>query len=170
MVCNIFPFQVNHMLYWWFHFKNELPIKRLFTQWKWTHILGFGAWRWSALNMGYMDKWPSRMQGKFYFLKLGGAGSSFWSGSENFRFVSWGLPRVAESWALAPIHLPLKVRRGRFNIHRAHGHYKFIGKFVVSNFLILKKWAIFCGLSLLGCPKKKQVQILISTLRDWFGS
>ena len=27
------------MLYWWFHFDNEIPITCLFTQWKWTYIL-----------------------------------------------------------------------------------------------------------------------------------
>ena len=35
----------------------------LFTQWKWTYILDFGPWKRRALNMGYMDKRPSRMQG-----------------------------------------------------------------------------------------------------------
>jgi hypothetical protein len=25
-------------------------------------ILDFGLWKWSALNLGYMDKWPSSMQ------------------------------------------------------------------------------------------------------------
>ena len=37
-----------------FHFKIEIPINCLLTQWKWTYILDFGPWRWSALNMGYM--------------------------------------------------------------------------------------------------------------------
>ena len=55
----LLDFQVNYMLYWWFHFKKEIPIKCLFTQWKWTYMLGFGPWRWSALDMGYMDKRPS---------------------------------------------------------------------------------------------------------------
>ena len=27
------------------------------------YILDFGPWKWSALNMSYMDKRPSRMQG-----------------------------------------------------------------------------------------------------------
>ena len=53
-----FDFQVNYMLYWRFHFKKEIPINRLFTQWRWTYILDFGPWR-SAFDMGYMDKRPS---------------------------------------------------------------------------------------------------------------
>ena len=40
--------------------KKEVPINCwLITQWKWTYILDFGPWRWSALNMDYMEKWPS---------------------------------------------------------------------------------------------------------------
>ena len=42
---------------------KKIPINCLYTQWKWTYILDFGPWKWSALNMGYMDKRPSRMQG-----------------------------------------------------------------------------------------------------------
>ena len=30
------------------------------------YILDFGPWRWSALNMGFVDKWPSRMQGQWF--------------------------------------------------------------------------------------------------------
>ena len=32
----------------------------------------FGPWKWSALNMGYIDKRPSRMQRQFYFSEPGG--------------------------------------------------------------------------------------------------
>ena len=46
-----------------FTLKNEIPINSLLTQGMWTHILDFGPWKWSALNMDYMDKRPSRMQG-----------------------------------------------------------------------------------------------------------
>ena len=54
---------------------------------------------------------------KSYLPKSGGAGSSsFQLGSENFRFVLWGLPGDAGSQAPVPIHLPPKVRRGRFSI------------------------------------------------------
>jgi hypothetical protein len=63
--------------------------------------------------MGYMDKRPSRMQGEFYFLKSGGAGNNF----QNFRFVLWQLPESARSFAPNPIHLPLKVHRGKFSVH-----------------------------------------------------
>ena len=54
-----FDFQVDHMLYWRFHFEKEVPINCLFTQWKWTYILEFGPWEWSAFDMDYMDKRPS---------------------------------------------------------------------------------------------------------------
>ena len=50
-----------------FHFKNVIPINFLFTQWKWAYILDFGPQKWSALNMKFMDKWPSRMQGPWSF-------------------------------------------------------------------------------------------------------
>ena len=42
--------------YWQFHFNNDILINCLFARWKLTYILGFGPWRWSAFNMGYMDK------------------------------------------------------------------------------------------------------------------
>ena len=58
-----FYFQVNYMLYRWFHIEKEIPINCLFTQWKCTCILDFGPWKWSALNVAHMDKRPSRMQG-----------------------------------------------------------------------------------------------------------
>ena len=66
-------FLTNYTFYWCFHFKKEMPINCLFTQWKWTHILDLGPWKWSALNMGHMNKRPSRMPGQFYSLKSGGA-------------------------------------------------------------------------------------------------
>jgi hypothetical protein len=59
---SFFDFQVNHMLYWWFHFKKKIPVNCLFTQWKWTYILDFGPWKRSALKMGYLDKQLSRIQ------------------------------------------------------------------------------------------------------------
>jgi hypothetical protein len=41
--------------------RRKIPINCLFTQWKWTCILDFGPWNRSALDMGYVDKQPSRM-------------------------------------------------------------------------------------------------------------
>ena len=35
--CNIFDFQVDYMLYWRFHFGNEIPINCLFIQWNWPY-------------------------------------------------------------------------------------------------------------------------------------
>ena len=70
------------MLYWRFHFEKDNPINCLLAQWKWTYILDFEPWKWSALDLGYMDKRPSRMQGQFYFSKLDKAGNNFRSGSK----------------------------------------------------------------------------------------
>ena len=47
-------------------FHNEISITRLFTNWKGTHThthlytysIYFLPWRWSALNMGFVVKWP----------------------------------------------------------------------------------------------------------------
>jgi hypothetical protein len=55
------------MIYWRFHFENEIPVNCLFAQWKWTYILDWWPWRWSALNMGFVDKWHSLMQGHWFF-------------------------------------------------------------------------------------------------------
>ena len=126
------------MLYWWSLFGKEIPISCLFTQWKWTYILDFGPWKWSALNMGYMDKQPSRMQGQLHFSKSGGAGNSFLSRSKIFKFVFVGLPGGAGSRALAPIHLTLKVCWGgglfnvRHAIHLIHAKHAFQTKFAVT--------------------------------------
>ena len=68
------------MFYWRFHFDNETPVNCLFTQWKWTYILDFGPWGWSALNMGFVGKWPSRMQEQWVLFKIGRAGNNFWAG------------------------------------------------------------------------------------------
>ena len=51
------------MLYWWFHFEKEIPILFIYSMEVNIYILDFGPWKRRALNMGYMDKRPSRMQG-----------------------------------------------------------------------------------------------------------
>jgi hypothetical protein len=97
------------MPYWRPHFENEIPIKCLFTQWKWTWLLDFGHWRWSALNMGYiLDKRPSRTQGQFYFLESDGAGNSFQSEFVNFGFVLWGLLGGTKSRDPSPLSTSLR--------------------------------------------------------------
>ena len=55
------------------------------TQWKWIYIyiLDFEPWRWNTLNMGFVKKWPSRMQGQWYFWKSGGTCRGFWAGPKN---------------------------------------------------------------------------------------
>ena len=55
------------MLSWRFHFKNDIIVNYLSTHWKWTNILDFKSWRWSALDMGFVEKWSSRMQGQWFF-------------------------------------------------------------------------------------------------------
>jgi hypothetical protein len=60
------------VLHWWFHFWNKLPIIRLFTIWKCTDVFDFRPWRWSALNMGFVVKLPSRMQGQCFFWSWAG--------------------------------------------------------------------------------------------------
>ena len=64
------------MPHWWFHFRNEIPINCLFTNWKCFYILDFRPWRWSALNMGFVVRRPSRMQGQQFVSNLGGAGKA----------------------------------------------------------------------------------------------
>ena len=77
--CN---FQIIYMLYWRFHFENEIPVNWWFAQWKWTYILDFGPWRWSALNMGFVDKWHLRMQGQWFF--------QIRAGGQQFSIAAWG--------------------------------------------------------------------------------
>ena len=59
----VFDFQVNYMLHWRFHFEKGIPRNCSFIHYELEHIyiyiLDFGTWRWSALNMGYMNKSPS---------------------------------------------------------------------------------------------------------------
>ena len=38
------------------------------------YYVGFWILKIKCTQYGYMNKWPSSLQGKFYFLKLGGAG------------------------------------------------------------------------------------------------
>ena len=85
---------------------NEIPIKCLFTNWKCTYILDFRSWRWSALNMGFVVKQPSRMQGQCFFFKLGGVDNNFQSGS---KFSREGCPRP-------DLTTPI-VRKGGLNVH-----------------------------------------------------
>jgi hypothetical protein len=65
------------ILHWWFHFRNEIPINGLFTRWKCTYILDLRPWRWSALNMGFVVKRPSNMQGQCFFQSWAGLTSVF---------------------------------------------------------------------------------------------
>ena len=96
--CNIFDFQVNYMFYWHVHFDNEIPINCVFTQWKWNiHIMDFGPWRWSAVNMTFVIKRPSRMQGQCFFFEIGRDGQQFSVGFKNFP-GRLPLPRSRNPW------------------------------------------------------------------------
>ena len=92
-----------------------MPAVSLFTHWKWTYILDSRPWRWSALDMSYMDKRGLRekCKGNFYFSKLDGVGNNFRSWFEKFRFIFVGAtPEGAGLWA-RPHSTPLwKVCRG----------------------------------------------------------
>ena len=58
-------------------------INCLFTNWKCTYILDFRPKRWSALNMGFVIKRPSRMQGHCFF-EVGQGGQQFSVGFRKF--------------------------------------------------------------------------------------
>ena len=75
------------------------------------YILDFEPSRWNPLNMGYMNKRPSRMQRQFYFSKVGGAGNNFQSGYGKINFfVKVARRRQLQAPSLSPSHP--KVRRG----------------------------------------------------------
>ena len=90
------------MLYCRLHFKKELQVNFLFTQWKWTYTLDFEPWRWNALNMGFVEKWPSRMQWQWFFGSRVGRAEAFGRSRK-----SWFLCGAA---APARIYLPPKAR------------------------------------------------------------
>ena len=81
--CNLSDFQVNYILYWRFYFENEILVIFLFTKWKWTHILDFGPWGWSVLNMKFVNKWPSRIQEQWFFAKSDMTNKKIRSGPKN---------------------------------------------------------------------------------------
>ena len=72
----------------------------------WHYILDFGPWRWCALNMEFVAKRPSRMQGQCFFSKLGKMGGSFQSGS-----------KISQEGSPRPDLTPPKVRRGVFDVY-----------------------------------------------------
>ena len=96
-----------YMFYWWIHFKNEIPINSLFIKWKCKCELDLGSWRWSALNMGFVDSQFSRMQGQRFYFYRSQAGQAIVDFDECFFF--WRA-------ALALVHLPFKAHRERFNV------------------------------------------------------
>ena len=109
------------MLYWQCHFENEILVNCLFTQWKWTYTLDIGPWRWSALNMGLVDKWPSRMQGQRFFRSRVG-GQQFSVGSKKIEFSRPGA-------VSAQIYLHYKFVRGTLMSPKADYHFDCHPKF-----------------------------------------
>ena len=82
------------------------------------HIdIGFWTLKMKCIQYGLYGQWPLRMQGQFHFSKSNGAANNFQSASKDFDVFLWGMLEGAGSRALAPIHLPLKVRGAVFNIH-----------------------------------------------------
>ena len=61
-------FQASYMLCWQFLFRDMKAQSIACLQSETTHIYWIlDPWRWSALNMDFMDKQPSRMQGQYFF-------------------------------------------------------------------------------------------------------
>ena len=135
----LIDFQSNYMFYWRFHFDNETPINCSFTQWKWTYILDVRPWGWSALNMAFVGKWPSRMHEQWVFPKSGGRAAVFSWVRKILIFWEGGCP--------CPILTLRKVREGEFNVlcteyiydTLIHGRYAFHTKFAVTVHLKLRK-------------------------------
>ena len=97
------------MLYWQLQFLNEIALNCLFTHWKWSCILDFGSWRWNALTMRFVEKWPSKMQGQWLFQSRTGHATNF-GRVQKFRILVFaGLPQPGSdtSW---------KFTGGLFNI------------------------------------------------------
>ena len=69
------------------------------------NILDFGPWRWSALHMRFVDKWPSRIQEQWSF-RSRADGQQFSVGSRKFWFF-------CTAAAPARLYLPRKVRGRR---------------------------------------------------------
>ena len=74
------------------------------------YILDFEPWRWSALNMGLVDKWPSRIQGQWFFQSRAGWTKVFNRVQNILIYFFWGCP------CLYLQYLPKKARRGRLNV------------------------------------------------------
>ena len=104
-----FHFKVNYMFYWRFSFWNEISIDCLFSKWKCTYVLDFGPWRVNCTQYG--DLWTNNFQeckGNVFF-EVGWARQQLSDGFKKISNLLWVVAQV-------PIHLPLKARRGVFNV------------------------------------------------------
>ena len=79
------------MLDCWFHFKNEIPINCLFTQWKWTYI-GFWTLEMKCTQYGNCGEVAFKNARAMIFLKVGWGGQKFSDGSKKSRFLLGQLP------------------------------------------------------------------------------
>ena len=85
---------------------NSQSIVYLLNENEYIYILDFGPWRWSALNMEFVEKWPSRMQEcNGFFEKWAGRTKNF-GRIQKISVSLWG------SWP-CPYLPPRKARRGR---------------------------------------------------------
>ena len=96
------------MLYWQFHIRNEILVNCLFTKWKCTYIYWILELEREVHSI--WDLWTGSLQeclGNVFF-EVGWGGQQLSVGSTISWIFLWGV-------APAPIHLPLKARRGRFD-------------------------------------------------------
>ena len=80
------------MRFWRFHFENEIPIKCLFSQWKWTYIYWIVDLEGEVHSI--WDLWISGFQecmGNGFF-EVGRVAISFRSGPESMDFLDGRLP------------------------------------------------------------------------------
>ena len=106
------------------------------TWWKWTSmIMDFGPWRWSALNMGFVDKWPSRMQGQWFFWSWVGRSKVFGHVRKILISFLGGLP--------LPISTSLEMLvKGRFNVYLLLADHVLVQELSLCGFGFLRSWLI----------------------------
>jgi hypothetical protein len=87
-------FQFNDMLYWLFQIDTKSQsIVYLLNGSEHIYILNLGPWRRSALNMGFVDKRPSRMQGQWFFWSRAGGRATISSWVQKIKiFWTGGCP------------------------------------------------------------------------------
>ena len=79
------------MLYWRFHFKNEILVNYLSTHWKWTYVL-FWILKVKCTQYGICGEVAFKNARAMIFSKSGEAGKVFRSGPKNLNFFVGQLP------------------------------------------------------------------------------